>query len=186
MQWINQIGDLLQQYHGTPANQAPATVDNDFDQFTQVAPQSAISQGLAEAFRSNQTPPFGNMLGQLFGQSNGMQRANILNTLISIAGPALLSQVLNRRGSSASGGLGGLLGSLSGAAQPAITPEQAEQISPEEVQEIAAEAEQRDPSIVDRVSDLYAEHPTLIKTLGGAALAVILAKLAKDHSGLNL
>ncbi|MEJ7618375.1 MAG: hypothetical protein WKF30_15740 [Pyrinomonadaceae bacterium] len=54
------------------------------------------------------------------------------------------------------------------------------------MQEIAAEAEQRDPSIVDRVSDLYAEHPTLIKTLGGAALAVILAKLAKDHSGLNL
>ncbi len=185
MEWMNQIGNLLQQYHGATANQAPATVNDDFDQFTQAAPQSAVSQGLAEAFRSDQTPPFGSMLGQLFGQSNGTQRASILNTLISIAGPALLSQVLNRRGGGG-GGLGGLLGGLTGSSQPTITPAQAEQISPEEVQEIAAEAEQRDPSIVDRVSDVYAEHPTLIKTLGGAALAVILAKLAKDHSGLNL
>ncbi|MEJ7711337.1 MAG: hypothetical protein WKF84_16110 [Pyrinomonadaceae bacterium] len=60
-----------------------------------------FSQGLAEAFRSDQTPPFGNMLGQLFGQSNGPQRASILNTLISLAGPALLSQVLNQRGAAA-------------------------------------------------------------------------------------
>lgn len=185
MQWLNQIGDLLQHYHGATANQAPDTIDNDFDQLTQVAPQSAVSQGLAEAFRSNETPPFGSMLGQLFGQSNGAQRASILNTLISIAGPALLAQVLNQRGGN-DGGLGGLLGSLTGSAQPTITPEQAERVPPEAVQDIAAEAEQRDPSIVDRVSDLYAQNPTLIKTLGGAALAVILAKLAKDHSGLNL
>jgi len=33
-------------------------------------------------------------------------------------------------------------------------------------------------SIVDRLGSIYAEHPALIKTLGSAALAVTLAKLA--------
>ena len=185
MEWLNQIGGLLQQYSGANPNQAPDSVNDDFDQIAQQAPQGALAGGLSEAFRSEQTPPFGNMLGQLFGQSNGQQRASILNTLISIAGPMVLSQVLNRQGG---GGLAGLLGGLSGGGgtQPAITPEQAEQISPEAVQEIAAQAEQRDPSVIDRMSEIYAEHPTLIKGLGGAALAVLMAKLARDHSGLSL
>ena len=83
MGWLDQIGGLLQQYQGGNAQTAAGNVDNDFDQFAQAAPQSAVADGLAAAFRSNQTPPFGNMIGQLFGQSNGTQRASILNTLIS-------------------------------------------------------------------------------------------------------
>ena len=34
---------------------------------------------------------------------------------------------------------------------------------------------QIDPGIVERMGDFYAEHPTLVKTIGGAALAVALA-----------
>src|SRR5215211_2768898 len=96
--WLNQLGGVL-------------------DQFTQLAPQSALAGGFAEAFRSDQTPPFGQMLGQLFGQSGGYQRAGILNTLISTLGPTLVAQLLSRRGVS---GLGGL---LSGG-QSEVTPEQ--------------------------------------------------------------
>ncbi|HVF50162.1 MAG TPA: hypothetical protein VNA19_08750 [Pyrinomonadaceae bacterium] len=177
MEWMNQISGLLQQYQNAQPQQAPATVDNDFDQFTQAAPQSALADGLAAAFRSDQTPPFGQMTSQLFGQSNGQQRASILNTLLSTLGPTILSQILNRSGGS---GLAGLLG---GGQQQQVTPEQAEQISPEAVQGIAEEAAKRDPSIIDSISNVYAEHPTLIKTLGGAALTIALAKIAQRQYG---
>lgn len=174
MDWMNQIGGMLQQYAGGEQN--ADNVHDDFEQTAQAAPSSVVADGLAAAFRSDQTPPFGNMLGQLFGQSNGTQRASILNTLISFAGPAIASQVLSRGGSS------GLAGLLSGGRQE-VTPEEAEQVSPEAVQEIAAHAEQKDPSIVDSISNIYAQHPTLIKTLGGAALTIAMAKIAQRMQG---
>jgi hypothetical protein len=120
------------------------------------------------------------MLGQLFGNSGGHQRANILNTLLATAGPALLSNVLSRQGG---GGLGNLAGMLGGG-QARVTPEVAEQIPPEAVEELAREAEQRDPSIIDRVSDFYAEHPTLVKSLGAAALAITMQGMAKQKRGM--
>jgi hypothetical protein len=49
--------------------------------------------------------------------------------------------------------------------------------------EIVAHAEKSNPSIVDQISGFYAEHPTLIKTLGGAALTVALAKIAERQYG---
>ena len=175
MNWINQLGGMLEQYTGAGASQAPSTVHEDFDQFTQVAPTGALADGLSAAFRSDQTPEFGQMIGNLFGQSNGHQRAGILNTLISTLGPQLVGQLLARRGASALGGL------LSGGRRE-ITPEEAQQVPPEAVQEIAAQAEQKDPSIIDTLSNFYAEHPTLIKTLGGAALAIALATVAQRQS----
>jgi hypothetical protein len=142
----------------------------------QTAPKSALADGLAAAFRSDQTPAFGQMLGQLFGQSNNQQRAGILNTLISTLGPTLVAQFLSRGGAS---GLAGLLGG----GQAEVTPEQAAQVSPQAVQEIAAEAEQKDPSVIDTLSHFYAQHPTLIKTLGAGALTIALAKIAQRQYG---
>lgn len=172
MSWLNQIGGLLQQYAGAQAAQAPASVHDDFDRLTQNAPPTAIADGLAAAFRSEQTPPFNRMLGQLFAQSAPQQRAGILNTLISTLGPTLVSQVLARRGAA---GLAGLLGG----GQQEVTPDAAAEVPAEAVEEIAAQAEQKDPSVVDMISNFYAEHPTLIKTLGAAALTVALAKVAQ-------
>ena len=177
MDWINQVSGILQQYQGAQPDQAPHTVDDDFDNFAQAAPQSALADGLAAAFRADQTPPFAQMLGGLFRQSNGQQRASILNTLISTLGPTVISQILSR-----SGGGSGLAGILSGGQQQ-VTPEQAEQIPPEAVERVAQEAEQKDPSVVDMISNVYAQHPTLIKTLGGAALTIALAKIAQRQYG---
>lgn len=186
MDWMNQLGGLLGQYAGANAQQHPQTVDNDFDQFAQQAPQSALSQGLAGAFRSQQTPPFGNMVSNLFANSSGQQRASILNTLLAAAGPMVLQQVMARMGSGGGGGnplggLAGLLGGGGGGQQQQVTPEMAEQISPQVVEEIATQAETQDPSVIDRVSDFYAEHPMLVKGLGAAALAVALAKIAQSQ-----
>jgi hypothetical protein len=188
MDWMNQLGGILQQYNGAQPDQAPDTVDDDFDQLAQQAPPSALSDGLAAAFRSDQTPDFGQMAANLFSNSGGQQRAGILNTLLRAAGPAIISQVLSRFGQSGGGaastgggggGLGGILEMLRGGGQAEVTPEQAKQIPPEAVEQIAQQAHDNDPSIVDRVSDFYAEHPTLIKSLGAAALTVALAKIAQ-------
>jgi hypothetical protein len=177
MDWMNQLNGVLQQYNGAQAAQSPANVNDDFDQFAQAAPPSAVADGLSAAFRSEQTPPFGQMIGQLFGQSNGTQRASILNTLIAALGPTIVSQVLARAG----GGASGLAGILGGG-QREVTPEEAAQVPPEAVQQVADAAEQRDPSVIDTISNVYAQHPTLIKTLGAAALTIALANIASRQN----
>lgn len=180
------LGSLLQQYIGgtaTPAHQA----EGHFDQAAQNAPTDILSAGLSAMFRSDQTPPFGQMAGQLFGQSNPNQQAGMLNSMLATMGPAVLASLFAKGGSSggALGGLGGLLGQLTGgtAAAPQLTPAQASQLSPEQVQVIAEHAEKADPGIIDQMSAFYAEHPTLVKTVGGAALSIALAKMAEHARG---
>src|SRR5918993_309060 len=116
MNWMSGLNDLLQQYNGVRPQEAPDTVEDDFDQLTQAAPPAAVSDGLAAAFRDDNTPPFPNMLGQLFEKSDGQQRASILNTLISALGPAVLSQILARGGGGVGGGgttgTGGAFGNI--------------------------------------------------------------------------
>ena len=174
MSWMEQLGGMLQQYTNNDPGNAPAQVNDDFDQVAQTAPQSTLANGLAAAFRSDQTPPFGEMVGNLFSGSGGQQQAGLLNTLIAAAGPTVVSQILSR-----SGGGGFDLTQLLNRGQTQLAPEQAQQIPPDTVAEIAAHAEQNDPSIIDRISDFYAQHPTLVKTLGGAALSIALAKVAQ-------
>ena len=130
-----------------------------------------MGNGVAAAFRSDQTPPFADMVGRLFGQSNGQQQAGVLNQLLGSLNPAMLSGL-------GGGALGRLLGSAGGTAPSAVTPAQASQLTPEQVQEIAAHAEKQDPGIVDRLGSFYGQHPDLVKGLGGMALAVILGKMA--------
>jgi len=176
MSWIDQIGGMLQQYTGAATESAPSTVHDDFDQITQVAPQSDIAEGLSQAFRSEQTPEFGQMVSQMFGQSSGPQRAGILNTLMRTLGPTIVAQLLAGKGA-------GWLSNIIKGGQTQVTPEQAEQVPPEVVQDMATEAEKKDPSIIDSLSDFYSQHPTLIKTLGGAALAIALSTIAQRYSG---
>jgi hypothetical protein len=168
---MDQIGDVLKQYSGGSA-QVPSNVDQHFEQVAQAAPQSSIADGLSAAFRSEQTPAFGQMLSGLFGQSGGEQKAGMLNQLLASVGPGALAQLA---------GGGALAGLLSGGAKQ-ITPEQAQQVSPELVQQLAAHAEKADPSIVDKASAFYAQHPTLVKSLGSAALSIALAKVAQRQA----
>jgi hypothetical protein len=128
-----------------------------------------IADGLAAVFRSNQTPAFGDLVSHLFSQSNGEQKAGLLNQLLSSIGPGTLAQIA---------GGGALAGLLKGAGNE-ITPGQAQSVSPEIVQQLASHAERSDPSVIDKASAFYAQHPALIKTLGGAALSIALAKVAE-------
>ena len=107
------------------------------------------------------------MLSTLFSNSDGQQRAGILNQLVGAVGPSML----------ASGGLSSLTRLLSGGNN--VTPEQADRIPPETVQQLAEHAEKHTPSIVDQASEFYAQHPTLVKALGAGSLALIMSHLSK-------
>jgi hypothetical protein len=187
MDLMNELSGLLQKYTGAQSGEAQDSVHDDFDQVAQAAPQPAVADGLAAAFRSDQTPEFGQMTSNLFGNSNPQQRAGLLNTLIKYAGPAILSHMMSGGGSSAgSSGAGGGLSSLINlfkGGQQEVTPEQAAQIPPEAVGQAAAQAEKHDPSIIDHISNFYSEHPTLVKSLGTAALTIALAKIAQRQYG---
>lgn len=172
MSWMQQIGNVLQQYAGGNAGQAGTRAEEDFDQVTRAAPRPALADGIAAAFRSDQTPPFPQMVGQLFRQSDGTQRAGLLNMLLSAAGPALLSQVLGSRGAPS------LQGVLQGG-RTEVTPQEAEQVPPEAVEQIAARAQSENPSIMERLADFYAEHPALVKSLGTAAVTLALSQVAR-------
>ena len=167
MQLGQQLMALMEQYRGASAANPPATAENDYAQVAQQIPESHLAGGLAEAFRSNDTPSFGAMLGSLFGQSNPQQRAGILNQLLGSVGPGLL----------ASGGLASLAGLLGGG-QPQVTPQQASQVSPEAVQQLAEHARSQSPSIIDQASQFYAQHPTLVQALGAGSLALIMSHIS--------
>ena len=83
MSWMDQIGKLLEQYGGPSQTAANEQIDQHFDQVAQAAPQQALAGGLADVFRAEETPPFPQMVGQLFGQSGPQERAGLLQQLFT-------------------------------------------------------------------------------------------------------
>jgi hypothetical protein len=162
----NLLGTLARYAEGASAGN---DVEQDFDHVSQNASQPHLAGGIANAFRSDQTPPFAQMVSQLFSNSNGDQRAGILNKLISAAGPAAAS----------SGILGRLLGQSSG---QQISPEQAQQVPPDAVHELAARAEKNNPSIVDQAGQFYSQPPPLVKALGAGALAPVMSHMSRNQA----
>jgi hypothetical protein len=171
MTWTDQLGNLLKQYtSGGGAAAAPAPdVHAHFDQVAQAAPANVIAEGLTAAFNSDKTPAFGQMLTTLFNNSSSDQKAGMINQLLSSLPPGALTQILSGAG----------LAGLMGAGKTQLSPDQAQTISPEAVQQLAAHAQTANPSVVESVSRFYAQHATLIKTLGGTALTIALAKVAE-------
>jgi hypothetical protein len=173
------LGSLLSQFVG---GTAPANAADHYQQVAQSAPQDLITQGLSAMFHSNQTPPFGQMAGQLFGQANPNQQAGMLNQLLASMGPSVLSSLLGGAGGTALASA--LAPAVAGGGAPApLTPDQAARLTPDQVQQIATHAQQNSPGIVEEMSGFYAQHPGLVKTLGSAALSIALAKMAQSHQG---
>jgi len=140
-----------------------------FGQIAQSAPRDVLAKGLAEAFASDRTPAIGNMVAQLFAQSNSAQQAGVLNQLIAALGPSV------------SGGLaGGVLGQVMSPGQTQITPEQASELTPQQVQDVVNHANEVHPGVADQLGQFYAQHRGLINTLGGIAATVAMMKM-KDH-----
>lgn len=160
--------DILKQYAGAP--QAQSDTPAHFDEVARSAPAESLGTAITSMFRSNSTPPFGQIIGTLFNQSTPEQRAGVLNQIIQSLGPA------------ASGAGGGVLGRILGTSGasgpiPTVTPQQTSQVSPSDVTTLATHAEKVNPSVIDSVGAFYSQHPALVKTLGAAALAVALSHM---------
>ena len=126
--------DLLQQaLNGNNAN-----AETHFDEVAREAPRDQIADGLAATMRSNDTPPFADMVSKMFGQSSPSQQAGVLNQILAALGPAAAAALA-----------GGALGKILPSGQSQVTPEQAATLSPEQVNAIAGEAEQTHPGVVD-------------------------------------
>lgn len=169
MDWMNAVENIFQRYSGQGGGTVAAAADphSDFQQVTQAAPSNVVASGISHAFRSDQTPPFPEMLANLFSHSDPNQRAGVLNQLVNSVGPGALASLP---------GLGSLSSLLRGGK---LTPEQANQVSPVQVQQIAAHAEQQNPSVVDQVSGFYAQHPQVMKAVGGFALTIALQHMMR-------
>ncbi len=165
---LDTLSDLVKQAAG--GNMPAADVHSTFDKVAQAVPQGTLADGISHVFNSDQTPPFAQMLSQLFSQSSPEQKAGLLNQLTSALGPGGLSSVL-----AGAGGLGALGGMLQGGN---VTPAQASQVTPDQVQVLAQHAEKKNPSIVDVASGFYAQHPTLVKAIGAGALALLMSKIS--------
>ena len=170
------LGNLLQKYLDAAAgDHAPAEAGNHFEQVAQQASPEVVGQGIADALRSDQTPPLGQMVSDMFAKADPQQRAGMLNQILGSLGPGVLGSL---GGALGGGALGNVLGQIQGGARPQVTPEQASQVSPSAVQDLANHAEKHDASIFDKLGNFYAQHPQLVKTLGSAALTIALAKMA--------
>jgi len=113
---------------------------NQYESAASQAPPEDVSHGLHEAFRSEETPPFEKMIGQLFGGSDPNQRAGFLN------------QILGRN----------------------VSPQDATQVPVQEVENATAQAAAANPTIMERASRFYADHPVLVQTLGQAAITIAM------------
>ena len=143
--------------------------DDNFDQVAQQAPTDVLGRGLSGAFNSNETPPIGQMVGQLFGNSNGQQQSGMLNQLLVALGPSVAAALA-----------GGALGRIMSPGATQVTPEQAAKLTPAQVQAVVTDASETNPGIADQLGNFYAQHSGLIKTLGGVAMLIAMAKM-KDH-----
>jgi hypothetical protein len=167
--------DILKSYL-----ERPTDTHQDFDDVASAVPAETLGGGLADTFRSDSTPDFGQMAASLFSGSDSQQRAGLLGQLARAVGPGLLSGL-------AGGALGRVLqrgsgGSDASAVSPHFSDIDAAQIAPDQVREIATAAEKNDPSVLDRVGAYYAQHPQVVKVLGGAVLAIALGQVAKRMS----
>jgi hypothetical protein len=152
---LDLAGGLLKQYlNATPGQANAAAASQHFDTVAQQATPDLLSRGLSAVFQSDQTPEFAQLAAQMFSQATPEQKQALLAQLQSLLGPT-------------AGALGG----------------PAQNIQPGALQSALQQAQTTNPSIVDKVSQIYAQHPTLIKTLGGAALTIALAKMAEHARG---
>lgn len=162
----NLLSNLFERY-ASGQQQPQAEVQQHFEQAAQAVPPASLADALAAAFRSSDTPPFEQMISQLFNHSNPDQKAGLLNQLLGVLPSGVLSSILPG------------LGLAPGTKQ--VTAEDAMQVTPQGAQSIAKQAQQHDPTIVERASQFYAEHPTVVKMLGAAALTTVMTHLANNQ-----
>lgn len=158
------LGDLLQQIVGAGANASPNAAQ--VDQVAQSASREQVQGGVAAALGSAGAPQLADVVAELFAKSTPEQRAAILNTITAKLGAGALAGVA-----------GGVLTGHEGVDTPSVSASDTAAISADHVRAVVNAASPQDPSLLQRLSGFYAEHPTMVKTLGSGLLMVALAHM---------
>jgi hypothetical protein len=166
MSRANDVTALLQQYAAETGVRSMQKVEQDFIDITHQMPSEAVTNGLAEALHSEHTPPFEQVVGASFERGDASQRAGMLKPLLEAAGPTATAP---------------LIGQHAPAQDPSLPVDSrlASYPHPEAVERLARHAAQAGPTVVQKMSGLYAGEPELGKTLGDATLSAALGKLAR-------
>jgi hypothetical protein len=162
---LDSMKDMLAQYTGGASGE---NAEADFHKVAQSADTGTLAQGIAEAMRSDQTPPFAQIVSQLFANASTDQKTAMITALVS-AVPA------DQRGA-LTAMLGGGSTGASVAGAPATLP------SKDDVASMAQRAEQASPGVIEAMSNFYAQHPTLVKSLGTTAMVIAMRKIAERHA----
>jgi hypothetical protein len=163
---LDDLKGVLSQYAtgGTPSGDPGAH----FTQVAQNVEPGVLASGIAAAMHSDQTPPFGQLVSQMFANGTPDQKAAMLNTLLGSVTPDQRAKIASRFPG---------LGNAS-----SLNPTQVSALSPSTVQDIAQHVEGQDASIVEKMSSMYAAHPGLVRTLGSMAMIVALRKIAQHQT----
>lgn len=169
---MENLSNLANQFASGAASERD--VHDAYDQAAPTVPQGSLATALSHTFQSDKTPPFQQMLAGLYQNSSPEQKAALLNQIASALGPGGIA-ALGAGGAAGAGTLGGL---LSGGT---VTPQQAQHVPPQQVEVLAEKAATKDPSIVDAAAGFYAQHPTLVKSIGAGALALLMSRLSASR-----
>jgi len=197
--------DDVHEHFGQVASTAPADLVRDgLSAMFRSDQTPSVGEMASKTWQQSSPNQQAGMLNQLLAGLSPAAIASILGSLQGSAASAqapgagglggMLGSVLGSLGGgetgagAGAGGLGGLgailnqlgLGGAAAAgAAPTVTPDQASQVTPDQIKEIANKAEQHNPGIVDMLSSFYVQHPDLVKSLGAAALAMAMGHMAK-------
>ena len=160
--------DILGRYADVRRVPHPVEIEHDFDEVAHEAGPDALQDGIAEAFRSDSTPPFEEMVAQLFDGSDPRVRAGLLDNLLAGLKPAAVGSV--------GGGLNDIWRRYAAGAR--VAPDRAADVDSREVMEVARQARKQNPGVLERVSRFYARHPELVRRLGNVAMGIALSKMA--------
>lgn len=152
----NTVETLLNRISNAGSGPVPVDAQDQFHQVAQSSPPDVLSRGVVDAYNSDRTPSFGEMVGQLFGNANSQQKAGILGTLLGGMNPSNVPPAMQTAAGSA---------------------EHAAQVSTDQVQQIANQAHSANPGVVEQMGRFYAQHPVLVKSLGAAAAAIVLGRI---------
>lgn len=168
----NDVSALLQQYAAETGVHSVQKVEQDFVSVAQSVPAEHVSTGLAEALHSEKTPPFEDMVGESFERGSEDLRASMLKQLIDGASPGVVKPLIDD---------GLLPRAANGSGYPAVPVDASlvQNLDTDVVRRLAREAAKEDPSVIDRMSEFFADDPAAGRTLGGVALSVALSKIAE-------
>lgn len=163
---LDDVKNVIGQY--TAGNASTEDLSAQFHQVVGAADPNAVTHGIAAVLGQNGTQPFGQMVSQLFANGSADQKAGMLNALLANASPEIRAK----------------LGSLmpAAAATGAVSAPQATSVSPDVVSTLAQQVHSQNPGVVQQLSSFYAQHPTLVKTLGTAAMMLAMRKIAEHRA----